>query len=131
MKAPSGALAQWLRKLYKELFDAETTLESANRVSTLSSEAFCSKREVLSDEADRAIFAASCAGDITAMKKSFEGIDSDVLDVIIFRFHLRFDELERSEQLFQIPDRGLQAPDVLRLFLIVNDSIRRGPGGVN
>ena len=131
LHAPSGALAEWLKRLYMELFDSVQTRDSADRVSVLGSAAFLCKREELSDEADRVVFAASLAQDITAMKKSFEGVDPDVLDVIIFRFHLRFAELERNERLCAIPDRGLLAPEALRLFLIVNDNIRSGPGGLN
>jgi hypothetical protein len=131
MEVPAAAIANWLKELYKEIINAEQARDSFDRVSLLGNEAFCDKREALSDETDRALLAASFAGDIPAMKKYLEGVDQNVLDVIIFRFHLRFDELERSEQLFQIPDRGLQALEALHLFLIVNDSIRRGPGGMN
>lgn len=131
MKAPAGAIAKWLKELYKEIIDAEQARYSFNRVSLLSNEAFRDKREALSDEADRAVFKASFAGDITAMKKYLEEIDLDILDVIIFRFHFLFDQLEDKRLSFQIPDHGLVAPGALRLFLIVNDSIRCGPGGLN
>jgi hypothetical protein len=131
LEAPSGAIAKWLKELYKEIIGAEQAQDSFNRVSLLGNEAFRDRRESLSDEADRALLTASFVGDIPAMKKYLEGVDKNILDVIIFRFHLRFDELERSEQLFQMPDHGLQAPEALHLFLIVNDSIRRGPGGMN
>jgi len=131
MEVPAGAIAEWLKAIYKEIIDAKQARDSFNRVLLLGNEAFHDKREALSDDADRAILAASFAGDIPAMKKYLEGIKLDVLDVIIFRFHCLFDQLEKKQLLSQIPDHGLQVPGVLRLLLIVNDSIRRGPGGLN
>jgi len=131
MQAPSGALAEWMKALYKELIDSDLARESRIRCEALGVDVFLKKCEALSDDADRAILAASIAGDIPAMNKYFKKIDLDIMDVIIFRFHFLIDELEESKRLFAIPDHGLSAPEALRLFLIENDTIRREIGGLN
>lgn len=131
LHAPAGALAEWFKEVYKALIGLEQSRSSRNRFEAIGSDAFTKKCDALSDDADRAIMATSFAGDIPAMKKYLTEIDLDVLDVIIFRFHLLFEELETSQSMFAMPDRGLVLPEALRLFLIVNDNIRCGPGGLN
>lgn len=128
---PAKAVSLWLNHLYVSIIDPDRARDAFKRTKKFSAPSFLKQVETLSAAVDHLVLKASFMSDLKEISDFIAHAPQDVIDVLIFRFHWKFAELDTEPGDLCFPDNK---PDILatfRLFLVFDPDIRNMPWPTN
>lgn len=129
-KMPGKAVSLWLNDFYGNIIDKERAKDAFQRTNKFGDPSFQKKIETFSEAVDRLVLKVSYMRTLEEKRVYIAQAPQDIVDILIFRFHWTFAELDTEPGELHFADQ----PDicaVFRLFLIEDEQIRNTPWPTN
>ena len=128
---PAKAVSLWLNDLLVSIVEPDRARDAFKRTNKFGDPAFQEKVETLSEKVDHFVLKVSFMRDLEAIRDFIAKAPQDIIDVLIFRFHWKFAELDTEPGDLCFPDNKPNILAAFRLFLILDPDIRNAPWPTN